>query len=66
MESKDPEVPAWAVALWRVQKQRVNQARNAVIEAEKKFALLEKAEEESRIRLEKARAEEKKKKARDE
>ena len=54
------------MALWRAQRQRVIQARIAVIEAEKKFALLEKAEEESRIRLEEALAEEKKKRARHE
>ena len=66
MESKNQEVPAWAVALWRIQQQRVTEAEKAVIKAEKKFALLEKDEEEARIRLEKARAEEAKKKARDE
>ena len=66
MESKDPEVPAWAVALWRAQRQRVIEARIAVIEAEKRFAEIKKAEEESRIRLEEALAEEKKKRARHE
>ena len=64
MESKDPEVPAWAVALWRAQRQLVIEARIAVIEAEKRFAEIEKAEEESRIRLEEALAEEKKRRAR--
>ena len=66
MESKDQEVPAWAVALWRAQKQRVEQAKNAVIEMERKVAQIQRKEEEAQVRYEAALLEEKMKNARDE
>ena len=66
MESKDQEVPAWAVALWRAQKQRVEQAKNAVIEMERKVAQIQREEEEAQARYEAALLEEKMKNASDE
>ena len=62
MESKDQEVPAWAVALWRAQKQRVEQAKNAVIRMEREVARIQKEQDELQAEL----AEEKKKRARNE
>ena len=59
MESKDQEVPAWAVALWRTQKQRLEQAKNAVIEMERKVAQIQREEEEAQARYEAALLEEK-------
>ena len=67
MEAKDQDLNmAVALALYRAQGKRVAQARGALIRAEKKFAQLQKDEEEARARLEEARTEEKKKMARDE
>ena len=62
MESKDQEVPAWAVALWQAQKQRVEQAKNAVIRMEREVAQIQKEQDKLQAEL----AEEKKKRARDE
>ena len=67
MDAKDQDISfAIAVALYRAQGQRVARAREAVIQAERKFAQLQKDEEEARAHLKEAQAEEKRKKARDE
>ena len=62
MESKDPEVPAWTVALWRYHKQKAEQAKNVMIRLEREIAQIQKEQDELQAEL----AEEKKKRARDE
>ena len=67
MENKDQDkLFAIALALYRAQQRRVDRARDAVLLAEEKFARLQKAEEEARVRLEKAQAEEKERQNSDE
>ena len=56
MEAKDEDL-AIAIALYRVQGQKVIQARDDVIRMEKEVAQLQKEEEEARTRLKKARDE---------